>query len=394
MFLNKTTPAIEVAQETLAVYIHWPFCKSKCPYCDFNSHVREKIAHDDWKNAYLKELQYYREKTGPRLVTSVFFGGGTPSLMEPSTAAAVINEVHNLWGLPQGTEITLEANPTSVETDKMKSFKAAGVNRVSLGVQALNDADLKTLGRQHSADEALKAVKTAAAVFDRYSFDLIYARPGQTPALWKKELKEALLHTGKHMSLYQLTIEEGTQFYTLHQRGELKIPSEETGAELYELTQEIMDKKNLPAYEISNHAAFGDESRHNLAYWRYQDYAGIGPGAHGRLTLNGQKIATKAHRVPELWLERVEKEGHGAHLPEIIDISQRAREMIMMGLRLVEGVSLDHFIKETHTPLSEFINHDRVKILVDEGLLTMTDQTLTATPQGRQRLNAVLSFLV
>ncbi len=377
----------------LALYIHWPFCKFKCPYCDFNSHVRERINHPEWKAAYLEEMRFYREKTGPRRLHSVFFGGGTPSLMETDTVAAIIAEADKLWGLPAGTEITLEANPTSVEADKLRGFKAAGVNRVSLGVQSLRDADLKKLGRQHSAAEALTAVRTAAQIFDRYSFDLIYARPGQGVADWKQELDEALAYGGGHMSLYQLTIEEGTQYHTLHQRGELKIPDENTAADMYELTQEIMDERGLPAYEISNHARTGEESRHNLVYWRYGDYAGIGPGAHGRLTVNGVKLATRAHKAPELWMQWVQRAGHGSHPFEVIDSYKRGQEMLLMGLRLREGVSLDAFQKETHTPLSQFINQNRLQKLVDEGLLEATDQNIRATAAGRQRLNSILSYL-
>lgn len=392
--LKKQALALEpAAEKDLALYIHWPFCKSKCPYCDFNSHVRESIDHRDWQKAYLKELKYYRALTGSRHVQSVFFGGGTPSLMEPETVAAVIDEIANLWGLPQGTEITLEANPTSVEAEKLKGFKAAGVNRVSLGVQSLRDADLKKLGRQHSAAEALEAVKTAARIFDRYSFDLIYARPQQTPEAWKRELEEALQYADGHMSLYQLTIEEGTQFHTLFQRGEIVIPDNDTGAVFYELTQETMDKKNLPAYEISNHARTGDESRHNLMYWRYRDYAGIGPGAHGRLTLDGKKFATRAHRAPEAWLEKVANQNHGAHPFEEVDFPKRAKEMLMMGLRLPEGVDLAAFAQETGMIFSDFINPKQAKMLIDGGFLEMAEGAVRATAAGRQRLNALLGFL-
>ncbi len=377
----------------LALYIHWPFCKFKCPYCDFNSHVRERINHPAWKETYLKEMRFYREKTGPRDIKSIFFGGGTPSLMEPATVAAVIEEADKLWGLPQGTEITLEANPTSVEASKLRGFKTAGVNRVSLGVQSLRDADLKKLGRQHSAAEALAAVKIAAEIFDRYSFDLIYARPDQSLADWKQELTEALAFAAGHMSLYQLTIEEGTQYHTLHQRGELKIPDNDTAADMFELTQEMMEARGLPAYEISNHAKPGQESQHNLVYWRYGDYAGIGPGAHGRLTIDGVKWATRAHKAPELWMQWVNDSGHGAHPFEMIDHSKRGWEALMMGLRLREGVALDAFIKETQTPLAEFINPSRLQKLMDEKLIEVTDRHIRATAAGRQRLNSVLSWL-
>jgi putative oxygen-independent coproporphyrinogen III oxidase len=378
----------------LAVYIHWPFCKFKCPYCDFNSHVREKIEHRDWTGAYLEEMKFYREKTGPRNVTSVFFGGGTPSLMEPSTVEAVIGGVDKLWGLNGDTEITLEANPTSVEAEKLRGFKSAGINRVSLGVQSLRDQDLKKLGRQHSAAEALAAVKMAAEIFDRFTFDLIYARPGQTVGMWRQELSEALNYVGGHMSLYQLTIEEGTAYHTLHQRGELVIPDEETAADLFETTQEMMEAKGLPAYEISNHAKPGEESRHNLAYWRYGDYAGIGPGAHGRISFDGKKWATRAHRAPEIWMEKVRQYGHGAHPFESIDLLKRGQEMLLMGLRLTEGIALDAFAEETQTPLLRFLNASRLQTLADGGFLEVNNNRMTATKTGRQRLNAVLSTLV
>jgi len=387
-------PKEEMAEDQLSLYIHWPFCKFKCPYCDFNSHVRERVEHKDWASAYIRELQYYRELIGPRHIQSIFFGGGTPSLMEPATVATVIDTIHDLWGLPQGTEVTLEANPTSVEINKLQGFKTAGVNRVSLGIQALNDADLKRLGRQHSAAEGVAAFGVASKIFSRFSFDLIYARPDQTPDLWRAELAEALKMAGGHMSLYQLTIEEGTQYHTLHQRGELIVPDDDAGATLYEITQEMTEGAGLPAYEISNHARPGDESRHNMVYWRYGDYAGVGPGAHGRLTLDGEKFATRAHRAPEMWMERVNAKGHGAHDMEPVDAKDRGRELLLMGLRLMEGVSLANFQKETDTGLSDFVNPKRVKMLEDEGLLTLADNRLTATVKGRQRLNAVLAYLL
>ncbi|HCS24089.1 MAG TPA: radical SAM family heme chaperone HemW [Alphaproteobacteria bacterium] len=392
--LNARANETDSGDKGLALYVHWPFCKFKCPYCDFNSHVREKISHQDWRDAYVREMQYYRELTGPRDVQSVFFGGGTPSLMEPETAGLVIDTIADLWGLPQGTEVTLEANPTSVEADKLRGFKSAGVNRVSLGVQALNDADLKTLGRQHSAAEALAAVKMAAQIFDRYSFDLIYARPAQSVADWRAELSSALPYARGHMSLYQLTIEEGTQYHTLFMRGDLKVPDEETAAQMYELTQEMMEEAGMPAYEVSNHARLGDESRHNLVYWRYGDYAGIGPGAHGRLSIGGVKQATRAHRAPEMWLERVRDAGHGAHPFESVDFAERGREALMMGLRLAEGVPVSRIEAETGQDFSAFVNLRQVKILEDEGLLSFSRGILAATPQGRQKLNAVLSFLL
>ena len=390
----ETAAVGDLRAADLAVYVHWPFCKSKCPYCDFNSHVRENIAQDEWKDAYLRELRFYREKTGPRRLASVFFGGGTPSLMETATTAAVIEEIDALWGLPAKTEVTLEANPTSVEADKLKDFRSAGINRVSLGVQALNDGDLKKLGRQHSAAEALAAVKIASLIFDRYSFDLIYAREGQSAPQWRRELRTALARAGDHLSLYQLTIEEGTAFHTLHQRGALTIPDEDSAAELYETTQEMMEAAGMPAYEISNHARPGQESQHNLVYWNYGDYAGIGTGAHGRLTLEQEKWGTRAHRAPELWLQAVHQKGNGSHPFENINISARATEKIMMGLRLTKGMFLDDFQQETKIPLLEFLNPKCLKILVDGGLLEQDRNFLRATGAGRQKLNAVLGFLL
>jgi len=390
----KAPPLADPRENQLAIYVHWPFCKFKCPYCDFNSHVREKVEHQDWAAAYLRELRYYRDLTGPRQLQSVFFGGGTPSLMEPATVAAVIDCIDDLWGLPQGTEVTLEANPTSVEISKLEGFKSAGVNRVSLGVQALNDADLKKLGRQHSATEAIAAVELAASIFARFSFDLIYARPDQTPQQWQAELGQALNMAAGHLSLYQLTIEEGTQFHTLHARGELVVPDDDAGATLYEITQEMTEAVGRPAYEVSNHARFGDESRHNLVYWRYGDYAGIGPGAHGRLTLEGKKFATRAHRAPELWMERVGKKGHGAHDMEEVGAEARGREMLLMGLRLIEGVDLAAFQNQAGCSFSDFVKVPRVKMLEEEGLIRQEPGRLMATPKGRQRLNAVLAYLL
>ncbi|MFO7482571.1 radical SAM family heme chaperone HemW, partial [Oceanibaculum nanhaiense] len=302
-----TAPETSRTPDSLAVYVHWPFCRSKCPYCDFNSHVSASIDHARWRAALLREIDHYADRTLGRTVSSIFFGGGTPSLMEPATAAAVIEHIGKRWRLDAGVEITLEANPTSVEAALLAGFRSAGVNRVSLGVQALNDADLHFLGREHSAREALDAVAIAARLFDRFSFDLIYARPGQTVEAWEAELRQALSHAAGHISAYQLTIEEGTPFHLRHARGEFRIPDEDTGAALYEATQDVLEQAGLPAYEISNHARPGEESRHNLAYWRYADYAGIGPGAHGRLTLAQGKIATRQHRAPQIWLERVER---------------------------------------------------------------------------------------
>ena len=379
-----------------AVYVHWPFCLSKCPYCDFNSHVRESVDHARWRDALLSEIDHAAEReapgTGP--ATSIFFGGGTPSLMKPATAEAVIGRVADRWGLAADAEITLEANPTSVEAAKLADFRAAGINRVSLGVQALDDNSLRALGRQHDAAAALLAVRTAARLFDRFSFDLIYARPGQTAAAWRKELGQALAEAGDHLSLYQLTIEPGTAFHTLYQRGDLAMPDEDSAAELYELTQEIMDGAGLPAYEISNHARPGGESRHNLSYWRYENYVGVGPGAHGRVSPDGKTRAVRRHRAPEAWLELVGRQGHGTGEGQPVDPDQRIAEILMMGLRLTEGVDARRFESLTGHPLETVLDPGRLADLRDEGFVEIDESGLRATKNGRQRLNALLAHLL
>jgi len=377
------------------VYVHWPFCRSKCPYCDFNSHVREAVDHDRWRRALLRELDHFADQTAGRTVGSIFFGGGTPSLMAPATAAAVIDRAAERWTMVPDVEITLEANPTSVETGTFDGFAAAGVNRVSLGVQALDDSALGFLGRGHSAAEAMSAVAEAARRFERFSFDLIYARPGQTVAQWTAELDQALAHAEGHLSVYQLTIEPGTQFHTLHGRGELGMPDADTQAALFDATQRVLGDAGLPAYEISNHARPGQESRHNLVYWRYGDYAGIGPGAHGRLTrADGSKWATRTHRAPEIWLERVERDGHAEAPREAVSPADRLAEMLMMGLRLTEGVALGRVLAETGCDLHSQVDGDAVGRLVEGGFLTLDRDRLSATAAGRQRLDAVLSTLL
>ncbi|MBL8710052.1 MAG: coproporphyrinogen III oxidase [Rhodospirillaceae bacterium] len=381
------------------IYIHWPFCKAKCPYCDFNSHVRERIDEDAWRNAYLKELAHFAALTSDRTVTSIFFGGGTPSLMHPGTAQAVIEAVARYWRIVSDVEVTLEANPTSVEAGKLRDFRAAGINRVSLGIQALDDADLKFLGRQHNQDEALAALDLAAGVFDRFTFDLIYARPGQTPEAWAGELDRALAFAADHLSLYQLTIEPGTVFEQAHARGDFALPPEEVQAELYEMTADRLGSAGLMAYEISNYARAGAESRHNLTYWRYGDYVGVGPGAHGRLTLGsdqptGRKIATRQHRAPERWLEMVADGGHATRQFETVATPQRLSEMVMMGLRLAEGIPLARFEAETGQPLSDSLDGLRLRRLIAGGFLELSEDRLRASASGRQRLDAVLGELL
>jgi putative oxygen-independent coproporphyrinogen III oxidase len=376
------------------IYVHWPFCLSKCPYCDFNSHVRESVDHDRWRTALLAELDHYADRTPGRTVTSIFFGGGTPSLMEPSTAAAVIDRVAQRWTVAPGVEITLEANPSSVEAARFADLAVAGVGRVSLGVQALDDASLAFLGRRHNVAEAFDALAIAKRQFARTSFDLIYARPSQSIADWRAELARALQEGTEHLSVYQLTIEDGTKFATLAARGDIVMPDEDTQAALYETTQEMLEAAGLPAYEISNHARPGAESRHNLTYWRYGDYVGIGPGAHGRLTVDGRKLATRAHRAPEIWLDRVAAQGHGAHADEPVGVTERRDELLMMGLRLTEGVSRANLRAELGADIDALLDPQKLKRLVDAGFLVSDADHLSATPAGRQRLNAVLTSLL
>lgn len=383
-----------MSADLFALYIHWPYCASKCPYCDFNSHVAQTIDHAAWRDAYAREMAYYAELTKGRTITSIFFGGGTPSLMEPQTVAHVIDTAQKLWRFSNSCEITLEANPTSIEIDKFRAFRSAGVNRVSVGVQSFDNDQLKFLGRQHDAGEAIKAIDTARTVFDRYSFDLIYARPQQTPEAWEKELVQALHYAGDHLSLYQLTIEPNTAFHTQYQRGDFTIPIDEEAGVLYELTQDIMGAHGLPAYEISNHARPGQESLHNLTYWRYGDYVGIGPGAHGRLTLESQKFATRGHRAPDIWLKQTADKGNGAHPFEEIAPRARLEEALMMGLRLQEGVPVSRLSDEADVDWTTIIPAPRIQAMVSEGMLIADDTRLTATPEGLQRLNGLLSYLL
>jgi len=392
--------AVAPAPETAAnppgfgLYVHWPFCLSKCPYCDFNSHVRERVDHAAWRVALLCELDHYADETGGRTLTSIFFGGGTPSLMQPATVAAIIGRAGRRWRFADDIEITLEANPTSVEAAKFAALRAAGINRVSLGVQALNDADLRFLGRQHGAAEACAAIDIARRTFRRYSFDLIYARPGQSTAAWRAELAEALDLADDHLSVYQLTIEPETVFGAAFRRGDLQVPDEETAAALFELTQEVLGGAGLPAYEISNHARPGGESRHNLTYWRYGDYVGIGPGAHGRLTLGGEKVATRQHRAPEAWLAAVAAHGHATRRRAPVPAAERLTELLMMGLRTVGGVDRTRVIAEFGQPLEEAVDRHRLGRLIDGGFLVLDGAGLRATAAGRQRLNAVVGDLL
>lgn len=377
----------------LGVYVHWPFCKSKCPYCDFNSHVRAGVEQARWRQALLKELDHAAREAPGRRVETVFFGGGTPSLMAPETVGALIARVKALWDTAADLEITLEANPTSVEASRFAELAEAGVNRVSLGVQALEATALRFLGREHSADEAIAALATARRHFARYSFDLIYARPGQTEEAWADELERALAFAGEHLSLYQLTIERGTRFFTDHARGAFALPSEDQAAAMFELTQERLAAAGLPAYEISNHARPGAACRHNLIYWRYQDYVGIGPGAHGRFAEGAGKRATRRTSGPEAWLEMVERQGHGTAETSLVAGQDLVEEALMMGLRLADGIDRALFASQTGADPVETLG-ERLAPLVAAGYAVVDATHLKATPAGRQRLNAVLERLI
>jgi oxygen-independent coproporphyrinogen-3 oxidase len=373
------------------IYVHWPFCAAKCPYCDFNSHVRTQIDESGWVDGILTELDWVAaHQSSKPVVETIFFGGGTPSLMSGASVGRVLQKIAALWPMANDAEITLEANPASADAARFADYRAAGVNRVSLGVQALNDADLKKLGRLHDKAEAVAALKMAMANFDRVSLDLIYARPDQTDALWRAELKEALAFGTEHLSLYQLTIEPETPYALLHKNGQLQIPDDDLAAGLYETTQELTEGAGRPAYEISNHARPGAESRHNLIYWRYGDYAGVGPGAHGRVALNGQRTATAAIRLPERWRETVGRNGHGFAEQLAIHDGDAAREHLLMNLRLAEGIDLAAY--ETRWGVAP--DAARIASLADDGLLSLKDGVLTATPRGRLLLNAVISALL
>jgi putative oxygen-independent coproporphyrinogen III oxidase len=382
----------------LGVYVHWPFCKSKCPYCDFNSHVRDGVDQARWREALLKELGQAAHEAPGRRVETIFFGGGTPSLMPPETVAAVIERIKAQWDCAAEIEITLEANPTSVEAGRFAALAAAGVNRLSLGVQALDAASLKFLGREHSTDEALAALDIARRHFPRFSFDLIYALPGQTPEAWAEELERALALAGEHLSLYQLTIERGTRFFTDHARGAFALPDEDAGAAMFEATQTRLTAAGLPAYEISNHARPGAACRHNLIYWRYQDYVGIGPGAHGRFTEGTPqglgKRATRRASGPEAWLDAVERTGQGTAESSVVAGQDLVEEALMMGLRLADGIDRATFASVTGADPVAALGEARLAPLVAAGFLEVRPDRLAATPAGRQRLNALLERLI
>lgn len=377
--------------DMFGVYVHWPFCASKCPYCDFNSHVhRGPFDEIDYVAAYEREIATVAELAPGRVVQSIFFGGGTPSLMNPQSTGRILDAIAKHWTMDAKAEITLEANPTSVEVDRFKGYRAAGVNRVSLGVQSLREGPLAELGRRHTVDEAVAAVRIAQSVFERSSFDLIYARPKQTLEDWEDELKEALWLARGHISLYQLTIEQGTRYFDLHRAGKLQMPNEDLAADFYELTQELTAEAGLPAYEISNHARPGQESRHNMLYWRYGEYAGIGPGAHGRLLINNQRHATAAEKMPFDWQKRVQRQGHGMVVDDVLTWEEQGDEFLVMGLRLKEGISPARF-----TAISgRQISRTQIEALKGYGFVeSLPNGNLRVTDKGFPVLDAVVADL-
>lgn len=376
--------------DPLALYVHWPFCVSKCPYCDFNSHVRESIDQDMWRDALLADLAHEAAILPGRRLGSIFFGGGTPSLMPPATVAALLDAAERAWGFAPGIEITLEANPSSVEAARFADLAETGVNRVSLGLQAFDNETLAFLGRAHDVTEGLAALDTAQRAFDRVSFDLIYARPDQGLADWHAELARALSFGTEHLSLYQLTIEPGTRFQTEALAGRLVLPDDDRAADLFELTRALTASAGMPAYEISNHARAGAESRHNLTYWRYQDYAGIGPGAHGRRT----GVATQRRRKPENWIDAVARNGHGVEQEVPLAPQERAIEAMLMGLRLAEGIDLDRISALGERPIDELADRQAIDRLIAQGLLARDTSRLAATDTGMPVLNAILGQIV
>jgi putative oxygen-independent coproporphyrinogen III oxidase len=389
MHAGRYSPGVTEALP-LALYIHWPFCVSKCPYCDFNSHVRESVDQASWRKALLADLAHEARLTGGRRLGSIFFGGGTPSLMEPATVAALIDAAAGHWAFDDNIEISMEANPNSAEAARFADVAVAGVNRLSLGLQALDDAALAFLGRAHGVDEGLAALEAAQNVVPRVSIDLIYARPGQSAAQWEAELARALSFGTEHLSLYQLTIEPGTRFETDVRLGNLVPADPDHGAELYELTQAITTAARRPAYEVSNHAAPGAESRHNLAYWRYADYIGVGPGAHGRRGAT----ATTRHKKPENWMAALERNGHGLQEERPLGGEERAGEALMMGLRLNEGIDLAAIAQRTGVARQALLDEDAVTRLAGHGLLARSGARLSVTGQGMLLLDGILGEIV
>ncbi|KZK84406.1 Oxygen-independent coproporphyrinogen-III oxidase 1 [Pseudovibrio sp. W64] len=374
------------------IYVHWPFCLAKCPYCDFNSHVRHQpVSQEHYAKALATELARYAQMVPGRTVDSVFFGGGTPSLMEPKTVETILNEVARLWHLPSTAEISMEANPTSVEATRFAGYRSAGVNRLSVGIQALDDKELKILGRQHSVSEAIRAVEIARKTFPRISFDLIYARPNQTLKVWEQELNRAIDLAADHLSMYQLTIESGTMFQRLYAAGKLEMLDPDLAADMFDLTQEVTAARGLPAYEVSNHAAPDAQCQHNLIYWRYGDYVGVGPGAHGRLTLeDGTKLATSTEKHPETWLGLVESQGHGSISEDILGHGEQGDELLLMGMRLHEGIDVPRYEQLS----GRQFNPQRLLNLQENGMVEWVSNTrLRATQAGFPLLDAVIAEL-
>lgn len=394
MKTNKTSSSDDTPPNGIGLYIHWPFCQSKCPYCDFNSHVRQSIDEQAWEEALLQELAYVGQQTKGQSLTSVFFGGGTPSLMPARTVQKLLDALANHWVIDPGLEITLEGNPNSIEVSKYRDFKTAGINRVSVGIQSLRQDSLTFLGRLHNADEAKRALEITSTLFDRSSFDLIYTLPNQTPKEWHQELEEALTFARGHLSLYQLIIEPGTAFHTRYQRGDFQLPNEEESAELYELTRDIVGQQGYETYEVSNYAQQGHQCRHNTLYWTYGDYVCIGPGAHGRVSLEGKKHAIKNYKAPETWLEKVKEQGHGQEISDLLTAEDQVIEHLLMGLRLKTGIHKESFHKMHGVSLTEVLDPKKVTFLKNLGFLDESKTHFYVTPSGLLRLNTLTSELV
>jgi oxygen-independent coproporphyrinogen-3 oxidase len=393
--LARDDPPAPSLDAGFGIYIHWPFCLSKCPYCDFNSHVAGRVDHALWRRMLLAELDHFAQETRGRRVESIFFGGGTPSLMDAATVAALLERIARSWVLPADAEITLEANPGASDAGRFTAFRQAGINRLSLGVQALDDAALQALGRRHDLAEAMDALDLARDIFPRTSFDLIYARPGQTTEDWRRELGRALAKGTDHLSLYQLTIEEGTPFAPLHKKGLLVLPEEDMQADLFDLTRDMCEAAGLPAYEISNHARPGQECRHNLIYWQGGDWLGVGPGAHGRVTgADGVRRATRQIRAPSRWLDAVARTGHGTEEHLALNAEECASELVMMGLRTERGIDARHFARRAGMSLASALNDGALDMMLADGFLEWRAESLCATRSGTRVLNAVLARLL
>lgn len=389
-----TDPHLNGVPGGFGLYVHWPFCVSKCPYCDFNSHLSGAIDHEAWRLSLLAELDHYGNITRGRRLETVFFGGGTPSLMPPKTTAAVIESLGKYWNVDTDIEITIEANPSSVEAQKFADFRSAGVNRVSLGIQSFRDRDLAFLGRAHTGKDGRRAIAIAKEHFDRVSFDLIYALPDESVQSWAKQLKHALTYDTGHLSLYQLTIEKGTPFFAEHKRGALNMPDDNLSADLYEKTSELTAESGLSSYEVSNYAILGQESRHNQIYWRGGDYVGVGPGAHGRLTIKGDRFRTEQVPMPTNWLSNVAANGHATRTCELISKTEHIIESLMMGLRMSAGVDRALFAIQTGKELGLIIDRRKATALISAGLVELDENGLRATNRGRLQLNGVIAALV